>query len=240
MRVTLTRTHQNPPVIRQSRPRRDWMDDTYNKHAYKCLPLTTANVCGWEMQLQQDVVVQWDGGNSVPRVLTGEHVIHTVDGQKYTRPVVIPSIIGIISFATGWTVNTPPGYSTWISGSPNYFVDGAVPLTASLPTHWWPDEWNMNWKITKENTPVVFPKGMPFMFFQFYPDSLLPDVEFAVENYWDKPELMEKRKSYGDAKMQKLQDEPWTWMGSIRTGLNEKGERIGPKAERHVTLDVPS
>ena len=87
-KITLTKTHQNPPKIQQSRLKRDWMDDTYNKHAYKCLPMSAANVNGWEMILQQDVVVQWDGGNTTPRVLEGEFL----DG----RPVVIPSIIGLL------------------------------------------------------------------------------------------------------------------------------------------------
>ena len=158
--ITLTRTTQNPPVIKQSRLKRDWMDETYNKHAYRCLPLSEANVNGWEMQLQQDVVVEWEGGNNVPKVLKGEFF----EG----RAIVIPSIIGIMSFVTGWAVNTEEGYDTFVSGSPNYFVDGASPLTASIPSSWWPDEFNMNWKITKIGKPVLFEQGMPFVFFNIY------------------------------------------------------------------------
>ena len=133
-KVTLTKFHQNPPSIKQSRLKRDWMDETYNKHAYRCLPMTAANVNGWEIILQQDVVVQWDGDNSPPKVLEGEFL----DG----RAVVVPSIIGIISFATGWAINTEDGYDTWVTGSPNYFVDGAIPLSATIPSSWWPDEFN--------------------------------------------------------------------------------------------------
>lgn len=239
MRVALTRTHQNPPVIRQSSVRRDWMDDTYNKHAYKCLPLTEANTSGWEMILQQDVVVQWDGGLSVPRVISGEFATFSVNGQEYQKAIVMPSIVGMMSFTTGWTFSTPENIWTWISGSPNYFIDGAVPLTASIPSDWWPDEFNMNWKITKIGEPVTFHEGMPFMFFQFYDRRLMPSIEIEVENYWDKPELMDARESYGEAKMKKVQEQPWTWMGGIRTGLNEKGERIGPKHDGHMTLSEP-
>jgi len=239
MRVVLTKTHQNPPTIRQASVRRDWMDDTYNKHAYKCLPLTEANVGGWEMLLQQDVVIQWDGGQSVPKVLSGEFATFEVNGQSYKKAVVMPSIVGIMSFTTGWTFSTPENMWTWISGSPNYFVDGAVPLTATIPSDWWPDEFNMNWKITKVGEPVIFPAGMPFMFFQFYDISLMPSIEFKVENYWDKPDLMNSRASYGEAKMNKIKEQPWTWMGGIRTGLNEKGEQIGPRHDGHIKLDEP-
>lgn len=240
MEVTLTRTHQNPPKIKQANVRRDWMDETYKKHAYKCLPLTEANVNGWEVALQQEVVIQWDGGLTVPRVLSGEKMTFETNGQSYERDIVMPSIVGIMSFTVGWTFSTPSGIATWISGSPNYFVDGAVPLTAHIPSDWWPDEFNMNWKITKIGQPVVFPAGMPFMFFQFYDTTLMPNVQFNVENYWDKPDLSAARQSYGDAKMKKLQEQPWTWMGGIRTGLDENGSRIGPAFDGHPQLEEPS
>ncbi len=239
MKVSLTRTHQNPPQIRQCLVRRDWMDDTYNKHAYKCLPLTEANTSGWEMVLQHDVVVQWDGGQSVPRVLSGEFATFQSDGHEYQKAIVMPSIVGIMSFTTGWTFSTPKNIWTWVSGAPNYFIDGAVPLTATIPSDWWPDEFNMNWKITKVGEPVTFPSGMPFMFFQFYDTSLMPAVEFEVENYWDKPELMDARAAYGEAKMRKVTEQPWTWMGGIRTGLDEKGQQIGPRHDGHMRLDEP-
>jgi len=215
------------------------MDDTYNKHAYKCLPLTEANVNGWEMLLHQEVVIQWDGGQSVPRVLSGEFATFEVNGQSYKKAVVMPSIVGIMSFTTGWTFSTPENIWTWISGAPNYFVDGAVPLTATIPSDWWPDEFNMNWKITKIGEPVIFPAGMPFMFFQFYDMTMMPSATFSVENYWDKPEVMNSRASYGEAKMKKVTEQPWTWMGGIRTGLNERGEQIGKRHEGHVKLDEP-
>jgi len=56
---------------------------------------------------------------------------------------------------------------------------------------------------------------------------------------WDNPDLMKSRQAYGEAKMKNMQDNPWTWMGSIRTGLNEKDESIGPKHEGHPILDTP-
>jgi len=242
MEVTLTRSHQNPPEIRQASVRRDWMDETYKKHAYKCLPLTEANVNGWEVLLQHDVVVQYDGGPTVPRILEGHTKTFEIDGHSYERDIVMPSIVGIMSFCVGWKFATPPGVATWITGSPNYFVDGAVPLTGHIPSDWWPDEFNMNWKITKIGEPVVFPAGMPFMFFQFYDTSLMPSVEFNVNNMWDddQKDLNDARMRYSVAKREKLVNEPWTWMGGIRTGLDEEGTRIGPEFSGHPKLKEPS
>jgi len=239
MKVTLVRNSQNPPEIRPASFKRDWMDGTYNKHAYRCLPLTEANTSGWEMILPHDVVFQWDGGTSVPKVLSGGTITHEVNGHSYEYNLVQQSIVGMATFTLGWTFKTPPGVWTWITGSPNYVVDGAVPLSASIPSDWWPDEVNMSWIITKVGEPVTFAAGTPFLFFNFYQRSLLEDTEFSIENMWDNQELVESRMSYGNAKVEKLKNEPWTWMNGIRTGLNEKGEQIGPRYEGHLQLRSP-
>ena len=231
-RVTLTKTHQNPPQIVQSRIKRDWMDATYKKHAYQCLPVTTANVSGWELILPQDVVVQWEGGNALPKILEGEFY----NG----RQLAYGGIVGMVSFSIGWAFGTEDGYETFISGPPNYYLDGAFALSAILPTSWWPDESQMNWMITKINEPITFPAGMPFMFFNIFKSDVLESVEFEVENLWDKPELMEARQAYSDAKMKKNREEPWTWMKGIKTGLNEKGEKIGPANSGLLKLNNPS
>jgi len=231
-KVTLTKTHQNPPQIVQSRIKRDWMDATYKKHAYQCLPVTTANVSGWELILPQDVVVQWEGGNALPKILEGEFY----NG----RQLAYGGIVGMVSFSIGWAFGTEDGYETFISGPPNYYLDGAFALSAILPTSWWPDESQMNWMITKINEPITFPAGMPFMFFNVFKSDVLESVEFEVENLWDKPELMEARQAYSDAKMKKNREEPWTWMKGIKTGLNEKGEKIGPANSGLLKLNSPS
>lgn len=219
-KVRLTRGHQNAPLVQQSRIRRDWMDDTYNKHAYQCLPMTVANVSGWELVLDEDLVVIWEGGNTIVKVLSG--------GTQKDRQVAHPSMIGIISLSTGWAINTEEGYATWVTGSPNYFIDGAVPLAATIPSSWWPDEVQMNWKITKVNEPVTFPAGTPYCFFTVYQEGLLESVEFEVGNVWDKPDLIESRVKYSDMKMKNQEENPWTWTKGIKTGLDADGNKIGP------------
>lgn len=231
-KVTLTKTTQDAPEIRQSRIKREWMDNTYNKHAYQCLPMTYANVYGWELILPQDVVAQWDGGNTVPKIL---------EGAEYKgRQIAYGGIIGMVSFSTGWAFGTDDGYETFIGGSPNYMVNGASPLSAIIPSSWWPDEFQMNWMINKIGEPVVFEAGMPFMFFNIFDSTVTNDVEFKVENLWDKPELMNSRQKYGDMKMKNNQENPWTWTKGIRTGLDADGNAIGPSFTGLPKLDQPS
>lgn len=220
-KVFLKKTHPNAPLIQQSRVKRDWMDETYNKHAYQCLPMTVANVYGWEFVLEEDLVVQWDGGNTSPTIISGET---TSSG----RVQAVSSIIGIISIHTGWVINTEDGYNTWLTGSPNYFVDGAAPLTATIPSYWWPDESQMNWKITKIGEPVTFAAGTPFCFFNIYDNSVLENVEIVQSSLWSDPELLASRQKYGEIKAKNNIENPWTWTKGIRTGLDADGKRIGP------------
>jgi hypothetical protein len=207
------------------------MDDTYKKHAYQCLPMTFANVYGWELVLPQDVVAQWDGGNTVPTILEGE--------SYGGRQLAYGGIIGMVSFSTGWIFGTEPGYDTFISGSPNYIREDAQALSAIIPSSWWPDEFQMNWKINKVGEPVVFEAGMPFMFFSIFESNVMGDVEFTVDNLWDNKELMDSRAKYGDLKMKNNQENPWTWTKGIKTGLDADGNKIGPTFTGMPKLAIP-
>jgi len=230
-KLSLLKAAQTPPTVTQSRVKRDWMDATYNKHAYQCLPMTYANVYGWELQLQQEVIVEWDGSNTPPKVISGG----TMDDQI----IASGNIIGMVSFRTGYSFRTEEPYSLWIGGAPNYFVDGAEPLSAIIPSSWWPDPFEMNWKINKINEPVVFEAGMPFMFFNVFDHTVLEDVVVETETLWDNTELVASRQKYGDMKMKNQMENPWTWTKGIRTGLDADGNRIGPAFTGLPKLDEP-
>jgi len=208
------------------------MDATYNKHAYRCLPLSSANVNGWEVVLQQDLIVQWSGGNAVPSIIEGEFF----EG----RQIANCNKIGMVDIHMGWAFGTDEGIATQVTQSPNFFLDGAQALTAYIPSSWWPDEVQVSWKLTKIDEPVIFPAGMPFAFFFIFDETLMPATDVVIDYLWDKPSLINARMSYSEAKMKKHRDEPWTWMNGIRTGLDENGNRIGPRHDGLPRLQAPS
>jgi hypothetical protein len=230
-KLTLLKTTGNPPVVVQSRIKRDWMDETYNKHAYQCLPMTYANVYGWELQLPQTVVVKWSGGNVPPEILEGQ--------MLGDWAVVHSSIIGMVSFSTGYAFRTEDGYEMSIGGSPNYFVDGAEPLSAIIPSSWWPDEFQMNWKINKIDERVVFEAGMPIMFFTVFDSSVMSQITIETGSLWDDRALVESRSKYGALKTKNNQEKPWTWTKGIKTGIDADGNRIGPAFSGLPKLNEP-
>jgi hypothetical protein len=234
--LCLIRKDENSPTIRRGSIKRDWMDESYKKHAYKCLPVTTANASGWEFVLQKEIRVVWHGGNHIPTITNSD-----TGGNSITHNGVIIADcnkVGMVDFHLGWIFKTSPGYETWLSGPPNYFIDGASPTNAIIPSYWWPDEVQFNWKINKINEEVVFPKGMPFAFFAVFKNEL-EQIQVKVENMSDHIEFFKERQAYEEAKSQKHIIKPWTWISGIRTGLNEKGERIGPKYKGLPILQEP-
>lgn len=149
------------PKVEQAKSRRDWMDNTTDKHPYKCIPITRANAHGWTIRLPHDIIVQWDGGDQPGnlQILEG----HYMDNGIGLVDTSLGS--GVLSFHPGMLVKTPKPYNLYVTGAPNELVKGAVPLTGVVETWWSPYTFTMNWKIRYVNRPVLFPKGLGYVHF---------------------------------------------------------------------------
>lgn len=214
--IVLRKTRSDSPVLRQSRVKRDWMDATHNKHAYQCMPMTVANVYGWELLLPCEVRVVWRGENNQVELL---------NSPKFVVPA---GIIRMITFPIGWRFRTEPGYSIQIGGSPNLVLPGAHALSAIVPTDWWPDEFQMNWMITDPDREVIFPEGFPFMFFTVVKNEVVEGTKLVLDSLPESRETIQSRIKYGESKMRRNIEQPWTWTRGIKTGLDADGRQIGP------------
>src|SRR5689334_18699842 len=54
----------HPVDIRPARNRRQWMDETPDAYAYRCLPLSIANAHGWEARCPVTCEAEWNGGSA--------------------------------------------------------------------------------------------------------------------------------------------------------------------------------
>lgn len=231
----LLKTHSSPPKIAQSGVKRNWMDATYARHAYQCYPMTMANVLGWELQLENDVTVIWDGGNSVPRILSGAT-------SESGRQVCSASIVGQVSFHMGYVFRTEKPYETMISGSPNFDFNGAIPLTAYIPSSWWPDEVFMNWRIEESGKEITFAAGSPFVFFTIVDSGLLPNTSLSTGDYWQEltQEQMDSRVKYSEMKSKMHSENPWkSWARGIKSGVDADGNRLHEPFLGLPKLEVP-
>ena len=173
--------------------RRDWMDATPNKFAYRCLPLTIANQTGWWFYNPVGFTAIWNGfpepGNvqilfdSGP-VLWGQWV-----NNQFGE--------GIITWNTPFLFRTrPAGSRLLVTGPINHFKPNAAPLGAIIESDWISMSWTMNYKITAPQVPIRFDVGEPL--FQVIPigTNVCADLENAKVTFQRLSDDPQAHKSY--------------------------------------------
>lgn len=155
--------------VRPGTTSRDWMDATNEAFAYRCLPLTIANACGWELLLPCDVEAEWNGG---PRL---SDVSVKVGSEIWSNGRLAASHFGhgVLTFHTGYVIRTGPGTAILVRGVPNWPRAGIAPLEGLVETDWLNFSFTMNWMFTAPGK-VSFKAGEPFSF-------LMPVQLAAVE-----------------------------------------------------------
>jgi hypothetical protein len=135
--------------------KREWMDNTYEAHAYKCFPVGLTNQLGWGISFPEDISFIWDGiADSTP-----DHV-KILSGEKYAYA---GRANGTISFNSGLMFVTDENTSLLSMPVPNLFIDGAVPFTTLVSTSFFPGELPCAWMITKANEVITIKAGTPVL-----------------------------------------------------------------------------
>ncbi len=145
------------PAIRPASSRRDWMDQSPESFAYRCLPLSIANAHGWEILNPFGFEAIWTGGPAPEDV-----EVRLDPGADPARSAVALFGLGTITFHVEGLLRTPPGWNLWVGGPPNAIKDGAAPLSGIIETDWSPYSFTMNWRLTRPGHPVRFERDEPF------------------------------------------------------------------------------
>jgi hypothetical protein len=188
-----------PVDIRPARKRRNWMDQTPDAYAYRCLPLSIANAHGWEIFCPVAFAAEWNGGASkddVQVTFEGDMANSAVGDRRIKSMVESHFGSGILTFDLGLMITTSPGYDLWVTGPVNEFKDGIQALSAVVETYWMPFTFTMNWKFTRPNCKVTFEKDEPFCFFFPIEHGLLERFNPAFKEIAQDPDL-EKQYKFG-------------------------------------------
>lgn len=172
------------PRIRAASPRREWMDETPERFAYRCLPLNIANAHGWEILSPCGFEAEWNGGSAPADV-----VVRPDPGTPAHRAPVALFGQGTFTFHVEGILRTPPGFNLWVGGSPNHAKDGIAPLGGIIETDWSPYSFTMNWRFTRPNHIVRFEENEPFCFFFPVERHLAESVRPRVVAIDEEPEL---------------------------------------------------
>jgi Family of unknown function (DUF6065) len=163
-----------PPALVPGVAERDWMDNTRQRFAYRCTPMTMANSSGWELLNPMGFSATWTGYNNESDVIIRPH-----DPRQRLHQISLNFGHGIITFHPGYLFRTDPGWMLWARGAPNRLKHGIQALDGLVETNWLPFSFTMNWKFTEPCT-VHFEKDEPFCFITLTPSVAIEQVQPVI------------------------------------------------------------
>ncbi len=171
-------------------PRRGWMDRSYNRFAYRCLPLVVANQMGWLVRNPVTFHVLWNGGADRTDI-----ELMFPENQRGWADWPAESIAeshfgeGVITFQLPFLFRTSEGYNLWVKGPANAPKDGAQALEGVVETDWSHAPFTMNWKITRPYHTITFLEGEPICQIVPYPRGLVERFGPEIRPIAAEPEL---------------------------------------------------
>ena len=180
--------------IQKASASRDWMDETYDKFANRCLPLLSANELGWVLSLPVSLSAYWDGSQAKDSVKVESDEAHP------SSFAVGHFGSGILTFHVGYLFETTIGHGLYVKGPTNLYKKHIYPIEGLVETDWLTFTFTMNWKFTEPNKRVTFKKGEPFCQIFPYPRDYVNKFD-AIK----KPMSGEMKKHYDQFKDSRIQ-----------------------------------
>lgn len=208
--------------------KRDWMDLTAENHAYRCFPVTQANVIGWNLSCVEDIIFTWDGINDQ----TDQHVnIKSPFGSYSGRGQ------SSISLNTSLVFRTDKDVSIWTINPVNYFNDDFETMSSLISTSFYDNPLPLALKAKKANVETIIKAGTPIA--TIIPISLsnLNNTSIEIIKYTDSDGSRNNANiSYGEAAQEMNSSGNWTdW---YRNAVNEKNESLGSHEVKTLKLSV--
>ena len=208
--------------------KRDWMDETPQGHAYRCHPVTSANVIGWYISCPVDIKFIWNGINDTTpnnvTVLEGNDYVYTGRGQS------------TVSFNTGFILRTEEKMSVLTITPQNYFNKDLEVMSSLISTSFLDSDFPLAVKCMTANKEITIKANTPIATIIPISVSSLKDESITIVNFENIAERNEQMQAYGDAAQEINKAGEWTdW---YRNAVNEKGESIGSHEVKNLKLSV--
>lgn len=226
--ISVEKMPGNPFIISPMSVKRDWMDETSENHAYRCFPVTQANVIGWSLSCSEDIDFIWDGINDQ----TDKHVeIFSPQGAYASRGQ------SSISLNTGIIFRTDIDVSILTINPVNYFNKDFETMSNLISTSFFDNPLPLAIKAKKANERVVIKAGTPIA--TIIPISLtnLNNSTIEIFDYKDDDGARNNaRMSYGAAAQ--VMNSSGKWSDWYRDAVNENGKSLGTHEVKVLKLHV--
>lgn len=209
--------------------KRDWMEDTWQKHAYHCFPVTLTNTMGWYLSFPEDITFIWDGVSN----FDPSHV-KILKGDKYAYS---GRANGTISFNTGIKFKTEKNVTLLAMPAPNFFIDGASPFTTLISTSFFRADLPVAWMITSPNKEITIPAGHPIC--SIIPINLgdLNNSEMQIGAEPKDQEVSQKELYEYSMAIHEI-NKKFSWSDFYRDGVDHKGKALGDHEIKALKLKV--
>lgn len=165
---------------------RDWLDETIEKHGYKCMPITSMNTHSWSIVLKKKTVIHWSPEER-PK-----------DIEVLCGPGEFNMYGGFVSFQLPYIFKTEEDFYTVFIPSPNFVYNNATPLSFLIRSDWFPSSFQCAWKLHTPGRHVI-EEGTPLVSFFPYPKNLIDDVDISIhKNFDSNQELYNLHRNYVD------------------------------------------
>lgn len=208
--------------------KRDWMDETWEGHAYKCFPVSLANGLGWYLSFPEDIVFIWDGISDS----MADHV-KILKGSKYAYS---ERGNATISFHTGIMLRSEENVTIFHMPVPNYIRDGVQPFSTLISTSFFNGDIPCAWRITRPNVEITIKAGTPII-------ALVPinlediqgsSIEFEDIKNFD-PRGFDSNE-YSKALWELNKEGKWS--NFYRNAVNHLGKKMGRHQVKAIRLSV--
>lgn len=204
---------------------RDWMDETFDKHAYHCLPISMGNMLGWGISYPEDIAFIWDGktnsSNEHVKILKGEKYCHSNRGNA------------TISFNSNFILKTDQNISILQMPPSNMFIDGIYPFTTILSSSFYNHEFPIAWRVTRPNVEITIPANTIITTFLPIPLKFISDFSLEIYNDYQNNDT---KNSYNE-KIIEI-NKKGKWSDFYRQGINENGIIIGEHEVKNIKMNV--
>lgn len=202
------------------------MDSTFEKHAYRCFPISLANPLGWTFSYPEDISFKWDGN---PGSDAGH--VEILSGERYASP---HRNNATISFHSGLTFMSEQNISLLLMPVPNQFIEGVQGFTNIISTSVLKAPLPYAWKITKANEVITIPAHTPIV--SIVPISL-NDIQSTEVNLHDAKfdqSYYEEIREYGEASAEISMQGEWT--NFYRDAVDHRGNKMGEHESKSIRL----
>jgi hypothetical protein len=226
--ITVEKLHGCQFNIQPMSIKRDWMDLTAEKHAYRCFPVTQANVIGWSLSCKEDIVFTWDGINDQ----THTHVVISSPEGAYSGRGQ-----SSISLNTSLIFRTSKNISLLTINPVNYFNEDFETMSNLISTSFYDNPLPLALKAKKANQETIIKAGTPIA--TIIPISLtdLNNTTLNIVAYQDPDRKRQQANvKYGEAAQVINSSGEWTdW---YREAVDEEGNSLGSHEVKSLKLNV--